>query len=82
MILLYHNNNHFNLIYDINEKVENECIYINLKGIKINENINNKDVKSEGVQLLNKYVECKFINSSNLYDEIAEFLQSCKLHKN
>ena len=75
-ILRFHNNNHFDILYSKDE-LENQMNLVNsIIDIKIMDNINIKDIKIEGKEINNKYVETAMKPSNNLYDEIALFLFS------
>ena len=78
MILSYHNNDHFDLIYSKNEYLPTNTLYKSIKNIKINENIKKESLKITGTKFTNNYVKGNFKNSPNLYNEIANFLFSIK----
>lgn len=66
MILSFHNNNHFVLIYSTHENLEKTVLNLSLLEIKINRSFKNiKIIKT----------------STTLYDEIFEFLKSIESHK-
>lgn len=73
MMLLYHNNNHFDLFYDINEEINEISNNDSSKVINIEKNIEISNVKFNGANFKNLYVECKFNSARHLYDEIACF---------
>ena len=81
MILSFHNNNYFDLIYSTHENIEKTVLNLNISEVKINRCLKNKDIKFTGIKFERKYVECKFKNSTTLYDEIFEFLKSIESHK-
>ena len=54
MILLYENNNYFDLLYDKNILIENSNLYNSIDNIKINKYLNLKNIKSEGTKFINK----------------------------
>ena len=76
MLLLYHNNNHFNLIYDKKFKPEDPNIKKEIDDIKIENNISKLNIKYQGNLFINKYVRTKYKGSEFLYDEISDFLKS------
>ena len=76
MILLYKNNNHFDLLYDSNNLIQNQILYESYDKINIKKDINKNKIKSEGTKFESKYVLCKFKSSEMLYDEIANYLKS------
>ena len=76
LLLCYHNNNHFNILYSINENNENVALYESLKSFNVKKiNYKNK-VKKIGVKFARNYVEIKNKSSTSFYDEIYEFLSS------
>lgn len=77
-MLLYHNNNHFDLFYDINEEIIEKNNNKKSNFLNIEKEINISNVKFNGVNFKNLYVEYKFNNTTYLYDEIAGFLKSIK----
>ena len=80
MILSYHTNYHFELIYSKKENQTNLAVYNNFRDIKINENINKDYMKISGIKFSNDYVKIKSQNN-NLYNEIFDYLYSISLHK-
>ena len=76
MILLYKNNNHFDLLYDSNNLIQNQILYESYDKINIKKDINKNKIKSEGTKFESKYILCKFKSSEMLYDEIANYLKS------
>ena len=81
MILLYENNNHFDLLYDKNILIENINLYNSIDKIKINKYLNLKIIKSEGTIFINKYVQSNFKASPYLYDEISNYLKSIQKYE-
>ena len=81
MILSFHDNNHFDLIYSNHEILENHTLYENLKDVKLNENLDKNNIKLSGTAFKNIYVETKNRASLNLYEEISNYLQSILDHK-
>ena len=80
-ILNYHNNNHFDILYSKDELENHKFLVKSLIDIKVKDKINIKDIKIEGKEFNNKYVETTLKPSKNLYDEIALFLFSIMEHK-
>ena len=76
MILLYKNNNHFDLLYDSNNLIQNQILYESYDKINIKKDINKNKIKSEGTKFESNYVLCKFKSSEMLYDKIANYLKS------
>ena len=82
MILLYENDSHFELLYDKNIVIQNSKLYHSFDNIKVNKYLNTNNIKSEGIKFANTYVQCKFKASSNLYDEISNYLKSIQKYEN
>ena len=61
MILSYHTNYHFELIYSKKEDQSNIAVYNNFEEIMINEDINKDNIKLSGVKFSNKYGIFKII---------------------
>ena len=76
MILSFHNNNHFDLIYSKNDNTTNICLYNQISNIKIKDKININKLETDKLKFTNHYVECDFKASKKLYDEICNFLFS------
>ena len=76
MILSYHNNNHFDLLYAAKENLSSNVLYESFQDIKINQSFEKSQIKLSGTEFNNNYVKCNFINAKNLYDEIFIFLLS------
>ena len=76
MILSFHNNNHFDLLYGEENNNRNSCIADNIESIKLNKNKQKEPIKISGIKLYQNYVETNFTNTKNLYDEISEYLKS------
>ena len=53
MILSFHDNNHFDLIYSNHEILENHILYENLKDVKLNENLDKNNIKLSGTDFKN-----------------------------
>ena len=79
MILLYKDNNHFDLLYDKNINLDKAILNDNFKNLHLNKEIKKDKINIEGIKLKNKYVICNFKSSEKLYDEILNFLN---LYKN
>ena len=82
MILSYHTNYHFELIYSKKEDQSNIAVYNNFKEIIINDNINKENIKISGVKFSNNYVKIKTNNNNNLYNEIFDYLYSININNN
>ena len=80
-ILRFHNNNHFDILYSKDEQENQKNLVKSIIDIKVKDKINIKDIKIEGNEFNNKYVETTLRPSKNLYDEIALFLFSIMEHK-
>ena len=76
MLLSYHNNNHFDLIYDKSFNLESSKQIQKIKVLKIENKISKLNIKYQGNLFNNNYVKTKFKGSENLYDEISDFLRS------
>ena len=76
MLLSYHNNNHFDLIYDKSFNLESSKQIEKIKELKIENKISKLNIKYQGNLFNNNYVKTKFKGSENLYDEISDFLKS------
>lgn len=80
MLLSYHNNNNFDLLYD-------RDIQLNLEGIKqkkniiINQSISKNLVNYTGEQFNNKYSLTKYKGNEYIYDDISKYLKSKDKHK-
>ena len=81
MILSYHTNYHFDLIYSKKEDQSNIAVYNNFEEIIINDEINKDNVKISGVNFSNKYVNIRN-NNNNLYNEIFDYLYSISINNN
>ena len=82
MLLEYHNNNHFNLLYDKNINLNYEEKGIKNTNLYINNNSTPEDIKYQGNLFTNKYVLTRYKGNENLYDEISNFLKSVQKHEN
>ena len=82
MLLSYHNNNHFDLIYDKKFKLENSNIIKNIKDIKIENKVSKLNINYQGNIFKNSYVKTKFKGSDSFYDEISNFLKSKQKYEN
>ena len=80
MILSYHTNYHFELIYSKKEDQSNIAVYNNFEEVMINEDINKDNIKLSGVKFSNKYVNIKNNNNNNLYNEIFVYLYSININ--
>ena len=76
MLLSYHNNNHFDLIYDKSFNLKSSKQIEKIKELKIENKISKLNIKYQGNLFNNNYVKTKFKGSENLYDEISDFLKS------
>ena len=76
MILSYHTNYHFELIYSTQENQQDNILYESINDIKLNKKISKDDINLTGQCFKNYYVECRSENMKNLYNEIYQFLLS------
>ena len=81
MLLSYHNNNHFDLIYDKSFNLESSKQIQKIKELKIENKISKLNIKYQGNLFNNNYVKTKFKVSENLYDDISDFLKSKQKYK-
>ena len=82
MIMLYKDNNHFDLLYDKNINLDKSILNDNINNLNINKEIKKEKINIEGIKLENKYVNCKFKSSEKLYDEISNYLKSIQKYEN
>ena len=80
-ILEYRDNNHFNIIYSKEDDSDNISLVCSPKDLKVNYNINLKNIQIECENINNKYVETNMHSTKFLYDELAIFLFSIKEHQ-
>ena len=77
-ILVYTNNNHYNLLYPKRENQKLKKIYDNFNDIKMNKVNMLKNTNISFIKKPQKYALVKYKKSSNIYNEIYEFLLSVK----
>ena len=82
MLLSYHNNNHFDLIYDKKINLDSSSQKKNIKKLKIENSVSKLNIKYQGKLFNNKYVPTQFKGSDCLYDEISDFLKSKQKYEN
>ena len=82
MLVSYHNNNHFDLIYDKKFKLDNSSIIKNIKNFKIENKVSKLNINYQGNIFKNSYVKTKFKGSEIFYDEISNFLKSKQKYEN
>ena len=75
MLLSYHNNNHFDLIYDKKFNSEKSINSLHKKDLKLYKNVSKLNINYHGNFFNNKYVVIKYKGSDILYDEISDFLK-------
>ena len=76
MLLSYHNNNDFDLIYDKSFNLESSNLIQNIKDLKIENKISRLNIKYQGNLFDNNYVKTNLKGSENLYNEISDCLKS------
>ena len=81
MLLAYHNNNHFDLLYDKNLKLNFKEKEIKDLNINLNSQYTKKNIKYLGNTFSNRYVITKYKGREYIYDEISNFLKSIEKHE-
>ena len=79
MLVAYHNNNHFDLIYDKKFILDSSSQKQNIKELKIENSVSKLNIKYQGKLFNNKYVPTQYKGSDCLYDEISDFLKQIKI---
>ena len=82
MIMLYKDNNHFDLLYDKNINLDKSILNDNINNLNINKEIKKEKINIEEIKLENEYVNCNFKSSEKLYDEILNYLKSKQKYEN
>ena len=81
MLLAYHNNNHFDLLYDKNTNLEFKEKEVGELRINLNKNNAKQNIAYSGNIFCNKYVKTKYKGGEFIYDEISNFLKSLEKYK-
>ena len=81
VLLEYVNNNHFNLLYDKDIKINIEEKNKLSKKLIVNNKISKNNIQYEGEKFNIKYVLVNYKSSQNIYDEISNYLKSIQKYE-